>query len=226
MTMMTERPVAAPTGSAPGSARLAGVLFLVTHVTSVAAVGLYGGSALDPHAELAGRTSVITGALLEVVLALAVVGTSVALYPLLRGRGPGLAIAYVALRILEAGVILLGVVTVLAAVARPATADLPELSGDAVAALHLVHDWTFLIGPGFVAPLHTVVLAWLLLRHRLIPRWIPLVGMAGAVVTQAHNLALLYGLIAPQLVTAVPIFAWELSLAVFLILRGLRGLGT
>ena len=41
-------------------------------------VALYGGSAFDPEAALAGRTSVLTGGLLEVILAAAVVGSAAA----------------------------------------------------------------------------------------------------------------------------------------------------
>lgn len=92
------------------TARLAAVLFLVTWVTSVGALPLYGGSSYDPATRLAGRDSVLTASLLEVVLAVAVVGTSLALYPLLRAHGRGAALGYVALRGLEASVILVGVV--------------------------------------------------------------------------------------------------------------------
>jgi hypothetical protein len=94
------------------TARLAAVLFLVTWVTSVGALPLYGGSSYDPATRLAGRDSVLTASLLEVVLAVAVVGTSLALYPLLRAHGRGAALGYVALRGLEASVILVGVVAV------------------------------------------------------------------------------------------------------------------
>ncbi|WP_210115762.1 DUF4386 domain-containing protein [Acidipropionibacterium timonense] len=203
--------------------RFAGVLYLVTHVTSVVAVILYGSSALDTRAALADRPSVITGALLEVVLALAIVGTGVVLYPLLRRAAPTLAASYTALRTLEASVILVGVVTILPTVARPAARGGSGVTPDVTAALHLVHDWTFLVGPGLVAPVHTAVLATLLLRHRMVPRWIPLLGLTGALVTTTHNLALLYGLMTPIAVSALPIFLWEISLAVHLIVRGLHG---
>ncbi|HPB72780.1 MAG TPA: DUF4386 family protein, partial [Phycicoccus sp.] len=105
----------------------AAVLYLITWVTSVAALPLYGGSAADATAPLAERGSVLTAALLEVVLAVAVVGTAVALYPLLRPHGAGAAVGYAALRTLEASVILLGVVAILPAVARPALAASPGL---------------------------------------------------------------------------------------------------
>lgn len=208
--------------TARSTAALAGVLYLVTHVTSVGAVIFYGGSAFDPHASLAGRTAVLTGGLLEVILALAVVGTSVALYPLVRRYSQGLAAAYVALRTLEASVILTGVAVLLPVVARPATTAVPALVGEVSGGLHLIHDWTFLIGPGLVVPVHTMLLAWLLRRHRLVPAVIPTLGLIGGPLVAAMNGAVLFGLTTVQPLLVVPIFAWEILLAVWLIARGLR----
>jgi hypothetical protein len=197
-------------------------LYLVTWVTSLAAVPLYGGSAFDPRAPLAGRGSVLTASLLEVVLALAVVGTALALYPLLRAHGPGAALGYAALRTLEATVILAGVVAILPTVARPASTASPALDPGVVEGLHLVHDWTFLVGPGLVNPVNAVVLAVLLLRRRLVPRFVPLLGIVGAVLVAAMNVGVMFGVTAPQPALAVPLFAWEICLASVLALRGIR----
>lgn len=206
--------------------RCAALLYLTTWVTSIAAVVLYGGSALDPNAQLAGRTAVLTASLLEVVLAVGVVGTAVALYPLLRPHGVGGAIGYVAFRSLEAGVILLGVVAVLPVVARPATSGGSGLSPDVAAGLHLLHDWTFVVGPGLINPVNAVVLAALLWRTRLVPRIVPTLGFIGSVVVLVMNVLVLFGLSRPVPVTAVPAFAWEISLAAVLAFRGLRRVGS
>lgn len=199
----------------------AAALFLTTWVTSVAAVALYGGSAFGGGAELAGRASVLVGALLEVVLAVAVVGTGLVLYPLLRPHGTGSALAYVALRTLEAAVILVGVVAILPAVARPATTASPGLDPGLIRALHLLHDWTFIVGPGLLNPVNAAVLAAVLLRRRLVPRAIPLLGILGAVLVATMNVAVLFGLTKAQPALAIPLFAWEISLAAQLVLRGL-----
>jgi hypothetical protein len=203
-------------------ARLAALLFLVTWVTSLAAVPLYGGSAFDATAPLADRTSVLAGALLEVVLAVAVVGTSLALYPLLRPHGPGAAVGYVALRTLEASVILVGVVAIAAAVARPATTAGSGLDPSVTAGFHVLHDWTFLVGPGLINPVNAAVLAGLLLRRRLVPRVVPVLGLVGAVMVGLMNLGVLFGLTSPQPLLAIPLFAWEVGLAGHLALRGLQ----
>lgn len=200
-------------------ARIGGALYLLTHVTSVAAVVAYGGAPVSP---LATRTAVLAGALLEIVLALAVVGTGVALYPLLRPHSEAVAVGYLALRTLEAGVILVGVVVLLPVVAAPATTAGVPLPAETAAALRLVHDWTFLVGPGLVVPVHTVLLARLLLRRALMPRAIPLLGLVGGPLIGAVNLAVGLGLTDAIAVAAVPVFAWEVSLAVCLLVRGLR----
>lgn len=204
------------------TAAIAGSLYFVTHVTSIAAVVLYGGSAFDPFAELGSRTAVLTGGLLEVLLALAVVGTGVALFPLLRSAAPGLAVSYVALRTLEASVILTGVVVLLPVVGRPATTTAPGLSPEVIDGLRLIHDWTFLVGPGLVVPVHTVLLATLLWRHRLVPRFVPVLGFVGGPIIAIMNAGELYGAFTVQPLLTLPIWAWEVSLAIVLITRGIR----
>ena len=161
------------------TARIAGALYFVTHVTSVGAVILYGASAYDSQSPLAGRSSVLIGALLEIVLAVGVVGTGIALLPLLRRYSSGVAAGYLALRTLEASVILTGVVVLLPVVAQPSLSTSPGLGSDAILSLRLIHDWTFLVGPGLIVPFHTVLLAWLLWRKGLVPRFIPVLGFIG-----------------------------------------------
>ena len=212
------------------TAVVAGVLYLVTHVTSVtAALALYPPALDEPEFVLGAGSStrVLLGGLLEVVLALAVVGTAVTLYPVVRRRSEGLALGYVALRTLEAGVILVGVVTVLGVVTlREQAAGDPATLLTAAAALLAVHDWTFLVGPGLVCGTNTVVLAVALHRAGLVPRWITVLGMVGGPLVAASNTAValdLYGqLSAPAGLAAVPVFAWEISLAAVLITRGFR----
>lgn len=203
------------------TAAVAGALYFVTHLTSVAAVALYGGSGFDPTAPLAGRTPVLVGGVLEVILAAAAVGTAIALYPLIRDRSAAVAAGYLGLRTLEAGVILTGVVVLLPAVARPATQAAPGLDGDLVSGLHLIHDWTFLVGPGLIVPIHTVLLAALLWRTRLTPRFIPALGLVGGPLVGLMNLGVLFGITEVLPVAVVPVFAWEIALAGYLIVRGL-----
>jgi len=206
------------------TAVVAGVLYLVTHVTSVAALALYT-PVLDDPGSGAG-TGVLVGGLLEVVLALAVVGTAVTLYPVVKRHGEGLALGYVSLRTLEAAVIAVGVVPLLAVVTmrqQPTGGASTDVVGQALVA---VHDWTFLIGPGLVCGTNTVVLAYLVYRSSLVPRVIAGLGLVGGPLVFVSNLAVMFGLqgqtSATAAVAAVPVFAWEVGLALYLITRGFR----
>ncbi|EWM17622.1 DUF4386 domain-containing protein [Kutzneria sp. 744] len=92
--------------------RSAGALYLVTHVTSIAAVILYDRLLTDPSSGT--NPNVQVGALLEIILALAVIGTAVALYPFVKRHGEAVALGYIGLRTLEAAVIAVGVLPLLA----------------------------------------------------------------------------------------------------------------
>ncbi|MEY2227610.1 MULTISPECIES: DUF4386 domain-containing protein [Streptomyces] len=213
------------------TAIVAGVLFLVTEIAAIGGLALYrpllsdAGYVLGPGAD----TQVFLGALCELVLALAVTGTGAVLYPVLRGRGEGAAVGYVCGRLLEAAVILVGIVSVLSVVtlrtrAQSATgADGASLvtAGQALVAFH---DWTFLFGPNFVLGANTLVLAGLMYTSRLVPRPLAVLGLVGGTLICASATAVLFGIYEQVSVAgslaALPVFAWEVSLAVRLLARG------
>jgi len=209
---------------------IAGACYLVTHVTSIAALVLYGPVLHDADFIVGSgsTTGVLIGALLEVICAVGIVGTAVALFPVVRRSREGGAIAYVGLRTLEAGIILVGVASLLAVVTlrqHAAGADASSLvtAGQGLVA---VHDWTFLLGPNFVCAADTLVLAYAMWRSRLIPRFIAGLGLAGGSMLFVSATAVLFGayqqVSLPGAVAPLPVFAWELSLAIFLIARGFR----
>ncbi|MFJ9773987.1 DUF4386 domain-containing protein [Kitasatospora sp. NPDC101157] len=212
-------------------ATAAGVCYLVTHVTSIGGLILYG-PVLHNADYIAGRgadTRVLLGALFEVVLAIAIVGTAFTLFPVARRHSEGLAVGYVGLRTLEAAVITVGIVSLLAVVtlrqSPPQGADPSSLlvTGRALVA---VHDWTFLLGPNFVCGANTVVMACLMYRSQLVPRFIAVLGLIGGPLIFASAIAELFGLYQQVSgvgsLTAIPVFAWELTLAIWLIARGFK----
>lgn len=208
----------------------AGLLFFLTHVTSIPALLFYGPALKDPRfiAGHAPNAPVLFGALLEVILALANIGTAVALFPVTRRRHEAAAIGYLGLRTLESAVIAVGVVPILAMVAikQQAVAGGAAALVPLGAALQSLHNATFLLGPGFICGTNTFVLAWLLHRSRMVPRFISTLGMIGGPLVFASTTAQLFGWVPQFSVTpfaaAMPALAWELSLATFLIARGLR----
>ncbi|MFI9332355.1 DUF4386 domain-containing protein [Kitasatospora sp. NPDC052868] len=218
-------------GSERRTAMVAGVLFLVTEVAAIAGAALYRPllGAAEPVISPGADTRALLGALCEVVLVAAVVGTGVALYPVLRRRGEAIALGYVCGRLMEAAVIAVGIVGVLALVTlrqgpagAPGTGAAPLAAADR--ALVAVHDWTFLLGPNVALGMNTLLLAYLMYRARLVPRFIAVLGLVGGALICASATAVLFGLYeqvsVPGSLAALPVFAWEVSLAVRLIAKG------
>ena len=211
------------------TALVAGILYLVTFLSSIPAFFLLEPVLNDPtYIVSAGAdTQVIAGALLDLVNALACIGTAVVLFSLLRLEHEGLALGFVTTRIFEAAVIVIGVVSVLAVV----TLRQPGATGEQGAALTVVgealvaiRDWTFLIGPGIVPGLNALLLGTLLYRSRLVPRWIPIFGLVGAPLLISGALARMFGVTdltsAWSVVGTIPIFVWELSLGLWMTFKG------
>ncbi|MFI8262587.1 MULTISPECIES: DUF4386 domain-containing protein [unclassified Streptomyces] len=223
-------------GSTRKTAVVTGVLFLVTEVAAIGGLVLYGpvlhdaGYVLGPGAD----TRVFLGALCELVLALAVIGTGVALYPVVKRQNEGAALGYVCGRLLEAAVIVVGIISVLSVVTlRRESAGAP--GGDAASlvtaadALVAIHDRTFLLGPNFVLGANTLVLACLMYRSRLVPRPLAALGLIGGALICASATAVLFGLYEQVsdagTLAALPVFAWEVGLAVRLLAKGFTGPG-
>jgi Domain of unknown function (DUF4386) len=199
--------------------------------TSIAALGLYG-PVLNRSDYIVGAGSdgrVLVGALLEVICTMAIIGTAVTLFPVVKRQNEGVALGYVGLRTLEASIICVGIVSLLAVVRLRQQGAGGTDAASLVAVgrgLVAVHDWTFLFGPDFVLGTNTVLLAYLMYRSRLVPRFIAVLGLVGGPLVFASATATLVGLY-PQVsaiaaLLALPVFAWELSLALWLILKGFR----
>jgi len=225
-----------PTSPAPGAdaqhqrrARIAGVLFLVTFVSAIAGAQLYGAALTDPDFVLgdASDTGPLLGAVCELILIAANIGTALALFPLLRGRFPALSLGYVAARLVECGFIAVGILSVLTVVSlHRSPADDPATAVTASAFVAL-HDWTFLLGPGFVVGAgNGLLLGWMMYRSRLVPRWMALCGVIGGPLVALSGIAVLfgaYGQFSPvSAVLTLPEIVWEGALGVWLVVKGVR----
>jgi hypothetical protein len=207
-----------------------GVLYLMTFIFSIPAVFLYGPVLSDPAYILnAGADSqVLLGALFDLITALACIGTAVALYPVIRRQSEAASIGFVATRIFEGAVIVIGVVCLMAVVwLRQAGAAAGTDASALVAVgqgLVAVRDVTFLVGPGVMPGLNALLLGYVLYRSRLVPRAIPAMGLIGAPVFLASATLSILGL--QEQVSVLPlialplIFVWELSLGLWLTFKG------
>lgn len=220
--------------SARRTAVVAGVFFLITEITAIAALLLYGPVLRNPEFIVSTSvhdTGVLAGAFLEVLLAIAVVGTAVTLYPLIRRQHEGVALGHVAGRLIEATIIAVGAISLLAVVTM--RRNLEGTTGAEAAAavtvgqsLVAVHNWTFLFGPKLALGVNTVLLAYLMYRSQLVPRAIAVLGLIGGTLVFGSGTAVLVGLYEDLSIlgvsAAMPVLAWELSIAFWMIVKGFR----
>jgi hypothetical protein len=178
-----------------------------------------------------GHTAVLVGGFLEVIVALAGIGTAVTLYPVVKRQNEGAALGFVAARVLEAAMIFTGAVSLLSLVTL--RQDLGGAAGANAAALvttgasHVaIYNWTFLLSQSLMPGINALLLGSLMYQSRLVPRIIPVVGLIGAPILIITVIAtLLRGSVPPPSVAslaALPVAAWELSLGVWLVVKGFK----
>jgi hypothetical protein len=207
------------------AARVFGALFLLTFVTSIAGALLYG-SVLD-HESYVGDGRIELGALFEVGLVIANIGTAVVLFPIARRYSETLALSWVASRIVESTLIAVGAIALLAVVTLH-----QEAGGDSGAllvqgnALVSVHDRTFLFGPGFCVGVgNGIILGYLMLKSGLVPRRLALLGLVAGPLILVRAILILFDVVDPGDVTdllGVPEFIWEAGLGFYPLIKGFR----
>ena len=143
------------------------------------------------------------GVFIEVILALAGVGTALALYPIVKRQNQAAALGFVTSRLLEGSMIIVGVVSLLTVVTLKHDAH-AATGADAAAlvatgkSLIAFHNWTFVLGQSLMPGVNALLLGSLLYRSRLVPRIIPLVGLIGAPMLLASVTATLFGVWGPS----------------------------
>jgi hypothetical protein len=201
----------------------AGVLYLLTFV-SMPTLVLYGPVKSATYILGAGPdTGVLFGGILEIIVALAGIGTAVALYPVLKRQNEGIAMGLVGSRVLEAGTIFAGVMCLLSVV----TLRQVGAGADALVTSHVLvtmYDRIFLIGQSFMPAVDDLLLGILLYQSRLVPRVLPLLGLIGVPLLVAGDVAVLFGFVGTSqaAVTALPIALFEFSLGVWLVVKGFQ----
>ena len=213
-------------------ARVFGVLYLVTFVTSILALVLYETVLRHPRSYIAGGghdTQVLFGAVLELLLIVANIGTAVVIFPIVRRKNEELALGYVTARIVECTFILVGIVAMLGIITLRQQAAGPA-AGTIAYTLAAIKDWTFLLGPGWVVGWgNGLILGYLMYRSGLVPRRMCWLGLIGGPLIIVSGTALMFGGNHPshtmhslQAIVTIPEFLWELSLGVYCTIWGFR----
>lgn len=210
-----------------------GIFYLITFASSIPAAFYFLTPILTNPSYIisAGADSqVAIGCLLDVINALACIGTAVAVFPVVRRQNEALALGFVTSRMFEAAVIMIGVISLLAVVTLrqdfggAAGVDQASLltTGNALVA---VRDWTFQFGPNLCAAINALLFGTLLYRSRLVPRIIPAMGLIGAPLLLAATAATVLGFIeggSAWFAAAIPVALWELSVGIYMVVKGFK----
>jgi hypothetical protein len=214
-----------PMGSLRKTALAAGVLYLVSFI-SIPTLALYS-TVKDPNYLLGSGpdTPALVGGLLEVIVALAGVGTAVVLYPVVKRQHQGIALGFIGTRTLEGAGLIAGVVALMTVVSlRQAGVGAAGLV--TAKALTTMYGWAFLLSGSLMPALNALLLGSLLYRSRLVPRVLPTIGLIGAPLLLASVIGVLFGAFtftsSAALLLAIPIAVWEFSLGVYLIVKGFK----
>src|SRR5271154_7367082 len=221
-----------PMTSLRKTALVAGIFYLITFI-SIPTLALYGPvrNHRDWILSSGSHTGVLVGGFLEVIMALACIGTAVTLYPVVKRQNEGVALGFVAARVLEAVMIFTGVVSLLSLVTL--RQDLGGAAGANAAALvttgasHVaVYNWTFLLSQSLMPAINALLLGSLMYRSRLVPRIIPALGLIRGPLLIIAVFATLFGqhssLTGLAGLPVIPVAAWEFSLGVWLVVKGFR----
>ncbi len=210
-------------------ARVFGVLFLITFITSIPALALYQPVLDDPVGYIAGAgqsNQVFFGALLELLLIIANIATAVVIFPIVRRQSEELALGYVTARVLESTIILVGIVAVLGIVTlQQEVAGAGE--GTVAYTLAAIKDWTFLLGPGWVVGWgNGLILGYLMYSSGLVPRRMAMLGLVGGPLIILSGTLVLFGVDQAggtlQGIATIPEVLWELSLGIYCTVKGFR----
>ena len=184
-----------PHGTNRKNASWAGVFYIIATVAPILTfffIGFLGGGvAGEPIPDYLVNVSpnesqVIIGMLIEWIYVLAVVGIIAALLPILKKHNEALALGFFGLRLIEAICSIvgsIGLLTLLTLSHEFVKAGAPGAShfqtvGTVVLA---IRDWAFLMGSGLVWSLSALILNYLLYQRKLIPRWLSVWGILGAI---------------------------------------------
>lgn len=209
-----------------------GIFYLLTFVFSIPTLAMK--TPLHDPAFVLGAgddIGVVWAALFDFLTGVTGIGTAVALYPVIRRVSRTRSLGFVTSRVVEAGILMVGALAILAMVTLHQ--DYAGASGEVAASVQIsgqtllaIHDWSFLFSPGFMAVVNAVLLGSLMYQSRLMPRWIPTLGLIGAPLLFVSDIATLFGAVEamtliPSLLV-LPLAAWELSLGIYLTAKGFR----
>lgn len=214
------------------NARITGIFYILAAIFSIIGLILYSPIVADENFLISGPKNanrIVLGAVCEMILACCATGTAVMLFSYLRHYNERIALGFLLFRFLEVVFIVIGVISVLSVLsigqwyAESAGANQEHFIAVGIA-FKSAHSWAFILGPNFMLGLNTFLCAYLLFRSGIVHPLIAKMGFLGAIVIFLAAMLELFDII-EQVSTwgallAIPIFAYEMSLAVWLLVKG------
>jgi len=203
------------------------ILFLVTAAAAISGGVILEGVFDDPAdlaAIAASRGAIATGAALWTVNNVGFVFIALFAWPVLFPAAPFMARAYLTTRVIESGVMMLGVMALLSI---PGLAARPE-GASAVALLHEVSAISLDAGMLPLLGFSGLFLTWPLLAHRLLPAWLAVWGVAAYLLCTLAGFLAWFGAIKigagdPGFLMVVPVATWEIiAMPIWLLWKGFR----
>lgn len=213
---------------------LVGALFIIATVTAIAAMVLMGTAFEEPDflidlPEI--ENKVVTAVILELILAISLIGIGALMFPVFKRHGEGLALGYAGLRLTEAIFIIIASVCLLVMLTMGqdyAAGTLDVTNNETMGALLMaLREWSFVIGTMVFLGLGALTLNHLFYRSQLIPRWLSVWGLIGGAGVLLYGVLGLFGLDTgaadASTVLAAPIAVQEMVFASYLIIKGFNG---
>jgi Domain of unknown function (DUF4386) len=213
-------------------ATITGWLWVITFVTSIPARFIFYAPVLKDGQEYVlgqgddAMTLIALGALLEMILIIANIGTAVVPYPIHKQVNEAGALGFVTARVMECVFIAVGILCMLAisTLRQDAPSGLDAATGQG---LEAVYEWAFRLGPGFVVGVgNGLILGWLMYTSQLVPRGLSIFGLIGGPLIIISGILVLFDVIegggSVQGLMSIPEAFWELSIGVYLIVKGYR----
>jgi Domain of unknown function (DUF4386) len=213
-------------------ARITGWLWIVTFLTSIPARFIFYGPVLEDGTDYVlgqgndAMTLIAIGALAELILIIANIGTAVVPYSIHKRQHEAGALGFVTARVMESVFIAVGILCMLAisTLRQDAPSGLDAALGQG---LEAVYEWSFRLGPGFVVGVgNGLILGWLMYRSGLVPPRLAILGLIGGPLLIIAAVLVMFDVIEGggpiQGLMTIPEALWELSLGIYLVVKGFR----
>ncbi len=211
---------------------ITGLFFILATLTAIVGAKLYDPILTTPDYLINGArysSQIVMGAVFELVLAIANIGTGIMLFSFLKHYNESLGLAYLVFRLLEVVFILIGVISVLSLLSLSYSfADVNSGNGNTYyligTSLKSIHSWTVLLGPHFMLGVNTFVYSLAFYKSGLVPKRLAFLGIFGAILIFTAALLLMFSAIpmlsGAHILLTIPVASYEMVLAAWLIVRG------